>query len=128
MAYYLISADADFSAAHRLPGVDNCDRLHGHNWRIRLTVRVAAADLDETGMGIDFRVIEQTVRSAVHDFDHAYLNDLEPFRDVPPTAEHVAQIVCEGAAERLAEVAPAARVEQVEAWETPLYSVVYRPE
>jgi len=128
VAYYLISAEADFSAAHRLPGVDHCDQLHGHNWRIRLTVRVREADIDGSGMGADFRHIEQVARVAVSDFDHAYLNDLEPFRDLMPTAEHLAKVVCERAAARLADVAPAAKVEQVEAWETPLYRIVYRPE
>ena len=127
MAYYLLSAEAGFSAAHRLPDVDQCDQLHGHNWRVRLTVRVADSNLDTTGMGVDFRDIEQTAKSVVADFDHAYLNDLEAFGEHPPTAERLAKIVCERAAARLSQKTPAARVEQVEAWETPEYCVTYRP-
>jgi 6-pyruvoyltetrahydropterin/6-carboxytetrahydropterin synthase len=79
-------------------------------------------------MAVDFRDIEQTAKSVVEDFDHAYLNDLEPFRSEPPTAERLAKVVWERAAARLSEVAPAVRVEQVEAWETPQYRIVYRPE
>ena len=128
MGHYLLSAEAGFSAAHRLPNVDQCDRLHGHNWRVRLTVRVSDATLGPQGMGVDFRDIEQTARSVVADFDHAYLNDLEAFSGKAPTAELVARIVCERAAARLSDLAPAASVDQVEAWETPQYRVVYRPE
>ena len=127
VAHYLLSAEADFSAAHRLPGVDRCDRLHGHNWRIRLTVRVSESAVGEDGMAVDFRDIEQIARSVVEDFDHAYLNDLEPFRNGPPTAERLAKVVCERATARLSQAAPAARVEQVEAWETPHYRIVFRP-
>lgn len=127
MGHYLISAEADFSAAHRLPGVDRCDRLHGHNWRIRLTVRLAEEDIGPNGMGVDFRDIERIVKAVAADFDHAYLNDLEPFRDIPPTAERVAMIVCRRATSELAGLTQAAQIEEVEAWETPDYRIVYRP-
>jgi 6-pyruvoyltetrahydropterin/6-carboxytetrahydropterin synthase len=128
VSHYLLSAEASFSAAHRLPGVEQCDRLHGHNWRIRLTVRVTEAGLDPSGMGVDFREIEKTVRTVVSDFDHAFLNDLGPFRERPPTAERVASVVCERAVELLAKVAPATTVCSVDAWETPEYRVTYYPE
>ncbi len=128
MSHYLLSAEASFSAAHRLPGVEQCDRLHGHNWRIRLTVRVTEEDLDPSGIGVDFREIEKTVRTVVSDFDHALLNDLGAFRERPPTAERVASVICERAVEHLAKVAPAATVCSVDAWETPEYRITYYPE
>jgi 6-pyruvoyltetrahydropterin/6-carboxytetrahydropterin synthase len=126
-AHYLLSAEAGFSAAHTLPGVDMCDRFHGHNWRVRLTVRVPESRLDEMGMGVDFREIERVTRDAVADFEHRYLNDLPDFKGRPPTAERVAKIVCTRAGEQLAKVAPAAEISGVEVWETPQYRVVYRP-
>ena len=127
MAHYLLSAEAAFAAAHTLPGVEKCERMHGHNWRVRLTVRVEADALDEGGMAVDFRVVEEAVRDAVSEFDHAYLNELEPFGDSPPTAERLAMVVCERTSHRLASAAPAARVDAVEIWETPQYRVEYRP-
>jgi 6-pyruvoyltetrahydropterin/6-carboxytetrahydropterin synthase len=126
-AQYLLSAETSFSAAHTLPGVEKCERMHGHNWRVRLTVQVAADALDDGGMALDFRTIEGAVRTAVADFDHAYLNDLEPFREGPPTAEQVAVVVCRRVTQQLAETAPTARVDAVELWETPQYRVEYRP-
>lgn len=125
--HFLLSAEATFSAAHTLPGVEKCERFHGHNWRARLTVRADADSLDETGMAVDFRVIEEALQQAVRDFDHAYLNELEPFREHAPSAERLAEVVCTRSAERLAQTAPAARIEAVEIWETPQYRVIYRP-
>ena len=127
MGQYTLSAEAGFSAAHRLPDVDECDRLHGHNWRVRLSVCVSEADLDSVGMGIDFRKIEQIARGAVADFDHSYLNDLEPFRGKHPTAELVAKVVFERAAAQIASTAPDAKLVEVEAWEMSDYRVSYRP-
>jgi 6-pyruvoyltetrahydropterin/6-carboxytetrahydropterin synthase len=127
MGHFLLSADASFSAAHTLPGIEMCERMHGHNWRVRLTVQVDDAALDQVGMAVDFRVVEDIVRGAVADFEHRYLNELEPFRERPPTAERIAQLVAARAAARLATAAPAARVAEVELWETPAYRLVYRP-
>jgi 6-pyruvoyltetrahydropterin/6-carboxytetrahydropterin synthase len=125
--HFLLSAEAMFSAAHTLPGVPMCERMHGHNWRVRVTVRVAQTHLDAVGMAVDFRAIERTARDAVADFEHAHLNELEPFQERPPTAERVAQVVCGRVTRRLVDIAPAATVEEVEVWELPQYRVSYRP-
>lgn len=124
---FLLSAEATFSAAHTLPGVEKCERFHGHNWRVRLTVRADGDGLDETGMAVDFRLIEDALREAVADFDHAHLNELAPFREYAPSAERLALVVCSRCTERLAQVAPHTRVDAVEIWETPQYRVIYRP-
>lgn len=128
MAHFLLSAEASFSAAHTLPGVPTCDRMHGHNWRVRVTVRVDVAALDRHGMGVDFRVIEQATHDAVAEFDHAYLNELTPFREQPPTAERVAVVVEERVRDRLARETAAARIAEVDVWELPQYRVRYRPD
>ncbi len=127
VAHFLLSAETSFSAAHRLPGIDVCDRIHGHDYRVRLTVRVDAAALGASGMALDFREVERTARAAVEDFEHRDLNQLEAFSGTAPTAEQVARLVGERAHARLARSAPTARVEEVEVWETPIYRVVYRP-
>ena len=102
--------------------------MHGHNWRVRVTVRVDASQLDATGIGVDFRVVEQAARNAVADFDHAYLNDLEPFRTHAPSAEHVAAVICERVGQQLAAETPAARVDHIDVWETPQFRVTFHPE
>ena len=128
MAHYLLSAEAVFSSAHSLPGVDMCERFHGHNWRVRLTVRIEDSELADDGMGIDFRDLEQVVQYAVADFDHSYLNDLAPFREHAPTAERITRVDYERALEKLANRSPTIRVHEIEVWEMPEYRVSYRPE
>ena len=127
MALYLLSAEARFSAAHTLPGVEVCDRLHGHDWRLRISVRVDESQLGNDAMAIDFRAIEDIARRSVAEFDHRHLNDLEPFRNHSPTAERLAKVICLKAVEELAATAPHATVEQIELWEVPEYRVIYRP-
>ena len=126
-ATYLLSAEATFAAAHTLPGVDMCARMHGHNWRVRVTVRVSAAQLDANGMGLDFRDLERFAQEATADFEHQYLNELPAFRNRPPTAETLARVVADRVAGSLAGHPSGAEVTQVELWETPLYKVAYRP-
>jgi 6-pyruvoyltetrahydropterin/6-carboxytetrahydropterin synthase len=126
-AVFLLSAEATFAAAHTLPGVDMCSRMHGHNWRVRVTVRVAAERLDALGMGVDFRDIERHTRDVVSAFEHRYLNDLPAFAAHPPTAETIARVVAEQVAARLAGHPTGADVTEVELWEMPQYKVTYRP-
>ncbi len=88
-ARYTLKILTDFASAHTLrdyPGA--CARMHGHNWKVE--VEVAASDLDAMGMGVDFRVIKQAARDIAERLDHRYLNDLEPFTRVNPTAENIA--------------------------------------
>ncbi len=124
---YLLSAEASFSAAHTLPDAGDCARLHGHNWRVRVTVRVDDDALDGAGMGIDFRLLEETARAAVADFEHRLLNDLPVLVGRQPSAEHLARIVFERIAARTAAF-PGVVPHEVELWEMPQYRVVYRPQ
>ena len=88
-ARYTLKILADFASAHTLrdyPGA--CARMHGHNWKVE--TEVLASGLDETGMGVDFKVIKQATRDIAGRLDHRYLNDLEPFPEINPTAENIA--------------------------------------
>lgn len=126
-AHFLLSAETSFSAAHTLPGVEKCDRMHGHDWRVRLTVQVERRAVGPSDLAVDFRVIERVASDAVADLDHRYLNDLPDFRGRGATAERVAELVSGRAAAQLADLAPHARLVEVAVWETPQYQVVYRP-
>ena len=127
MAHFLLSSEATFSAAHTLPGVDMCERMHGHNWRVRITVRVEEGALDDVGMGVDFREIERLVNESVSDLEHRYLNELDAFEEGPPSAERLSRVLYGRTAEGLATISSNASVTQVEVWELPQYRVVYVP-
>ena len=126
--HFLLSAETTFSAAHTLPGAGACEQMHGHNWRVRITVHVEETELDEEGMGIDFRVLDEIVKSSVSDFDHAYLNNLEPFKDHPPTAELIAREVYRRARALMENALQSAALAEVEVWEMAGYRAVYRPQ
>jgi 6-pyruvoyltetrahydropterin/6-carboxytetrahydropterin synthase len=84
-----IFIETHFSAGHHLrnyPG--NCEKPHGHNWKVQVTVR--ATELDELGMGIDFRTIKQAVNRVVDALDHENLNDHPEFREKNPSSENIA--------------------------------------
>lgn len=81
-----------FSGGHHLrnyPG--NCEKPHGHNWKVQVTVR--AGKLDELGMGIDFRSLKNHVKKVIGDLDHSDLNDHPAFRDINPSSEHIAMFI-----------------------------------
>ena len=86
---YTLKVLTEFASAHTLreyPGA--CARMHGHNWKVE--VEVVARGLDEVGMGVDFKVIKTAARDIGERLDHRYLNELEPFTEINPTAENIA--------------------------------------
>jgi 6-pyruvoyltetrahydropterin/6-carboxytetrahydropterin synthase len=90
-----------FSASHRLVSKDlsaegnacsygACQRLHGHNFR--LEVSVTGTPDPTTGFFCNVLELERTVRAlAVDPCDHQTLNDLPIFAGQVPTMEVVAQ-------------------------------------
>jgi 6-pyruvoyltetrahydropterin/6-carboxytetrahydropterin synthase len=81
-----------FSGAHHLrdyPG--ECELPHGHNWKIEVTVR--AKEVDEIGMGIDFKILKKHVKEIVDKLDHRDLNAMEEFSILNPSSEHIAMFL-----------------------------------
>jgi 6-pyruvoyltetrahydropterin/6-carboxytetrahydropterin synthase len=65
--------------------------MHGHNWKVE--VEICGNKLDNIGMVIDFKKIRNTTKSVVDQLDHRFLNDLDPFKEINPTAENIAQYI-----------------------------------
>ena len=87
---FKVSVRSSFAASHELKGYrGDCAALHGHNWGASIVVEVD--DVDEVGLGIDFRVLRDHLDKVVLELDHRHLNDLDPFRDINPTAESIAR-------------------------------------
>lgn len=85
----------DLAIAHHLPAYPgNCSRLHGHN--IKVDLKIAGRVDPETGMVIDFKQLKTLVKDHIlSKFDHRYLNEVEPFTTLYPTAENIAAVVAE---------------------------------
>ncbi|HEX9402085.1 MAG TPA: 6-carboxytetrahydropterin synthase QueD, partial [Anaeromyxobacter sp.] len=85
-----IAKDFVFSAAHqiRFHG-GKCERLHGHNWRVRVHAR--SSELNRIGMVIDFADLQKLVGEIGARFDHQNLNEIPPFDQENTTAELLAR-------------------------------------
>jgi 6-pyruvoyltetrahydropterin/6-carboxytetrahydropterin synthase len=111
---YTLTVRSSFSAAHRLreyPG--NCERLHGHNWRVEATVE--SRELDAQGMAVDFRTIRGILAEAISRLDHRYLNDVAPFDAHNPSSENIARHIFE---EMEGKIPGPARLCRVVVWES----------
>ena len=89
---YDIFIKTHFAGAHHLrdyPG--DCEKPHGHNWKVEVTVR--ATQLDSCGMGIDFKVLKKTVKEVIDQLDHNDLNTLPAFQKKNPSSEHIAEFI-----------------------------------
>lgn len=89
---YDIFIDTHFAGAHHLrdyPG--DCEKPHGHNWKVKVTVRTSV--LDHCGMGIDFKLLKRIVKEVIDKLDHHDLNTLPYFQDRNPSSEHIADFI-----------------------------------
>lgn len=79
-----------FEAAHRLPHVPHghkCARLHGHSFRVRVSVR---GGLDaRLGWVMDFGDLKTAFRPVHEALDHRYLNEIPGLEN--PTSEVLAR-------------------------------------
>lgn len=112
----------DFAAAHYLREYEGaCNRLHGHNWKVE--VQVMATQLDDVGMGMDFKVIKEATRELIGKLDHYNLNDIPPFDKINPTAENISAYLYSELSTMLN--ADGIKVSAVTLWETDRASVTY---
>ncbi len=89
---FVVEVQDTFSAAHNLRNYEGkCEKLHGHNWLVR--VYVCGEKLDESGMLIDFKVLKGKLKEVLNYLDHSYLNEIEPFDRVNPSSENIAYFI-----------------------------------
>ena len=95
--------------------------MHGHNWKVE--VEVCGNKLDNIGMVIDFKEIRNTTKSVVDQLDHRFLNDLDPFKKINPTAENIAQYIYKELSEIMNE--KQIEVKSIKLWETEKSAVTF---
>jgi 6-pyruvoyltetrahydropterin/6-carboxytetrahydropterin synthase len=90
-----------FESAHRLPHVPEghkCGRLHGHSFKIRLTLRGEPGE--QTGWIMDFADLKEAWKPLHKELDHRYLNEIQGLEN--PTSEILARWIWD----RMAPVLP----------------------
>jgi 6-pyruvoyltetrahydropterin/6-carboxytetrahydropterin synthase len=124
---FQVSVEEMFSAGHALRGYKGkCENVHGHNYRVRITLE--GPQLDSIGLLVDFTHLKFAIRDIIRALDHQFLNDLEAFRSVNPSAENLAKYFYDESARLLTQVPAGARITETTVWETDTSSAQYRPE
>ena len=120
---YELAIEGGFAAAHSLRGYEgNCERLHGHNYRVRAMWE--SDRLNELGLVMDFRDAKRALKDITEQLDHRYLNDLDAFKVDNPSSETLARVIYEGLEARAPEGVSLAGVT---VWESEGSSATYRP-
>jgi 6-pyruvoyltetrahydropterin/6-carboxytetrahydropterin synthase len=89
---YEITVLSYFSGAHRLRHLrGQCEELHGHNWRIE--VSVVSSHLNKEGVVIDFKILKKKLDKVLKLLDHTYLNNLLYFSKREPSSENIAKYI-----------------------------------
>ena len=116
-----ITTTRQFSAAHQLRVYDgSLEPIHGHNWRVKVTV--SAPQLDTIGVVMDFHELERSLDSIIGSWHNNHLNQTAEFSSLNPSAENVALYIS-----RAILLPPTVVLLTVEVWETDTNSAVYRP-
>ncbi len=119
---FRISKEFRFEAAHRLEGLPPghpCARTHGHSYRV--SVELAAEELDEVGFVTDFGRLTSLGTYLTDELDHRDLNEVLDFQ---PSCELLARHLYEWCRDRLPE---GDRVVAVRVSETARTWAEYRP-
>ncbi len=114
---YILTVEDSFSSAHQLNGYrGKCENLHGHNWRVVLSVK--GSRLDKTGLLVDFHELKAMLREVLTGLDHKNLNDVPPFTVINPSSENIAAFIAGVMGQRLAEKSPDIELDSVVVWES----------
>lgn len=112
---YHLTIQTHFAAAHNLLNYQgDCENLHGHNWKVEVTV--ATDQLDKAGLGIDFKILKKHTKEIMNYLDHKYLNDLDAFKGISPSSEHIAKFIFDRLLESLSGFD--VTVEKITVWES----------
>ncbi|MCL2832743.1 MAG: 6-carboxytetrahydropterin synthase QueD [Treponema sp.] len=113
---YSLRVETEFAAAHFLSHYHGkCEKLHGHNYRVRLWIK--SVGLDEGGMAADFSLLKKALKEAVDLLDHTNMNDNDVFKN-DPSAERIARFIFEQVTDRLPQLGINIKPSAVDVFET----------
>jgi 6-pyruvoyltetrahydropterin/6-carboxytetrahydropterin synthase len=120
-----VSVEDSFAAGHALRGYrGKCENPHGHNYKVRITL--SGEQLDSVGLLYDFKDLKQAMNHIIDRLDHQMLNDIEPFRQLNPSAENMAKYFYDEANRHLCQATNGrVKVKQVKIWETDTTTATY---
>lgn len=118
---FTVTKEFTFDSAHFLTEYHGkCERLHGHTYRLQVTVE---GTLNAEGMILDFIVLKNVVKEKVlNKLDHTNLNDL--FKQ--PSTENIILWIWNEIKDDLK--GPNYKLYELKLWETPTSFATYREE
>lgn len=123
---FQVAVEETFSAGHALRGYKGkCENPHGHNYRVRITIE--GPQLDGIGLLCDFTHLKRMIREIIGGLDHQFLNELESFRTVNPSAENLAKYFYDEAARQMPPLPAGAQITDITVWETDTTWASYHP-
>ncbi|HTZ33590.1 MAG TPA: 6-carboxytetrahydropterin synthase QueD [Methylomirabilota bacterium] len=123
---FQVSVEETFSSGHALRGYKGkCENPHGHNYRVQVTLE--GPQLDNIGLLIDFTQLKHVMRDVIRRLDHQFINDLEPFTTINPSAENMAKYFYDEIGSQLTNLPPGAHLSHVIVWETDTAMARYQP-
>lgn len=97
---YEVGIVSQFEAAHRLNGdFGPAARLHGHTYRVEVTV--AGDEIDERGVLLDIGVLQSALNRVVDRLNYQNLDELPEFESRNTTAERVSRHIFESLASHM---------------------------
>lgn len=81
---YQLTTEHSFDLAHFLAGYDGkCGNLHGHRWRVLLTVQseTLREDQQQKGMCVDFAELKKDLRTELDALDHVLIIEQGSLRE-----------------------------------------------
>lgn len=119
---YDLMVESQFSSAHQLRGYKGkCEMLHGHNWRVQITV--SSDNLDDIGIVIDFHELKDISAEVISSLDHSFLNDVFPFTEINPSSENIAKWIFDSIKKKID--SKPCEVSSVTVWENEASSATY---
>jgi len=119
---YEVTIIKSFSAAHLLAQIGGkCEELHGHNFKVEVTL--AAPNLNESGLLIDFRIVKKWLNEILDQMDHKHLNELPYFAGLNPSAENIAKYIYGQMKLKIKELQ--IRIARIKVWESENAVVTY---
>jgi 6-pyruvoyltetrahydropterin/6-carboxytetrahydropterin synthase len=127
---FQISVEKEFCAAHALVIQGQREPVHGHNFK--LTVTLQGDRLDADGLLLDFHALDKLVGEILRPLTNADLNAAPGFAGkLNPTAELVAKHIADSVSAGLPAItpkgAPLPRLASVRLTEAPGCSVTFTP-
>jgi 6-pyruvoyltetrahydropterin/6-carboxytetrahydropterin synthase len=119
---FRLTITTSFASAHNLINYQGeCENLHGHNWKVEVSIE--ARELDHAGLAIDFKILKAETNKLLKSLDHKYLNEIPPFNDLSPSSENIAKFLFYELRKRLD--TDNIKVSEITVWESDFASASY---